>query len=517
MRFDRLRHLTVASRIALGFGFMMLILLIQSAMGFLAARESTRVMQEDIARVRGQAEAANDLRDLILQEDLHIRQMAVLVDADRIRAEADRIQQVGQRIDQALKSILATSLDAKHRAAPERIGQITAESQPALAEVISLSATLQTDQANQRYEEALSKASAQRRELATQYAQSRREALDQALLEVGQLAQRSQIATVVSALFALVAAAVAGLVLYRAIVTPMKTAVSIADQVASGNLTVNTRSDARNEFGDMLRALQRMSDQMRQTITAIHDSSESVLTASQEIAAGNSDLSSRTEQQASMLQMTAASMMDMSRTVNTNAQAAQQADQLAAQAADIATSGGGQVQRLVETMHSISASSQKMSDIVGVIDGIAFQTNILALNASVEAARAGEQGRGFSVVASEVRSLAQRSAVAAREIKELIASNMATVSTGTHLVADTGAMMKRIVDANQRVTEVVADIARASGAQTETVEQINGAVAQMDHGVQQNAALVEQSAAAAASLQSQAQTLNASVRAFRVS
>lgn len=516
MKIDRLRHLSVASRIALGFGFMMLILLIQSAMGFLAARESTRVMHEDIAVARSRADAAIDLRDLIQQEDLHIRQMAILVDSDRIRAEAARIHDVGQRIDKAVQSIRESSMNAENWRDVERIGQITAGSRPVISEVIELSTTMQTDQANQRYEEALGKASAVRRELATQYAHAQREALDKALLEVGALAERSQVATVLSAVFALVAAGVAGWVLYKAIVTPLQMAVSIADQVAGGNLTVQTRTDARNEFGDMLRSLQRMSEQMRQTIAAIHDSSESVLLASQEIAAGNSDLSSRTEHQASMLQMTAASMMDMARTVSTNAQAAHQADELATKASDFAVSGGGQVQKLVDTMHSISASSQRMADIVSVIDGIAFQTNILALNASVEAARAGEQGRGFSVVASEVRSLAQRSAVAAREIKELIATNVETVATGTHLVADTGAMMKRIVEANQRVTEVVADIARASGAQTATVEQINGAVAQIDQGVQQNAALVEQSAAAAASLQEQARSLNDSVRAFQV-
>lgn len=517
MKLDRLRHLTVATRIALGFGFMMLILLVQSTMGFLAAKESTRVMQQEISLARSHADAAVDLRNLILQEDLHIRQMAVLVDSERIRIEAEQIQSLGKRMDQAVKSIEASTLLPLDRALAERIGKITLESRPVLDEVIALSTTLQTDRANERYEEALGKASALRQELATQFVNSQRKVLDQALLEVGALAQRSQTATVFSAIFAMVAACMAGWILYKTIITPLHAAVAIADQVANGDLTFQTRTDARNEFGDMLRALQRMSDQMRQTIAAIHDSSESVLLASQEIAAGNSDLSSRTEHQASMLQMTAASMMDMSKTVSTNALAAKQADELAAKAADFAASGGDQVKRLITTMQSISASSQRMADIVSVIDGIAFQTNILALNASVEAARAGEQGRGFSVVASEVRSLAQRSAVAAREIKELIATNVDTVGTGTHLVADTGTMMKRIVDANQRVSEVVADIARASGAQTESVEQINGAVSQIDQGVQQNAALVEQSAAAAASLQSQAQSLSESVRVFRVS
>lgn len=517
MKFEGLRQLTVASRIALGFGFVMLILLAQSGLGFISAAESSRIMRQDIAQARSRADAANDLRHLVQQEDLHFRQIAVLVDIAQIQAEGTKIQEVARQIEQTVKTLLASTLDAENRAMAERIGQITSESRSARDEVIALAASLQTDQANQRYEEALSKASSDRRALATQLEKSQHEALDVALLEVDRLAERSQTATLVSAIVALIAASVAGWVLYKAIVRPLHTVVSIADQVAGGNLTVQIHTDAKNEFGDMLRALHRMSDQMRQTISAIHESSESMLVASREIAAGNNDLSHRTEHQASMLQMTATSMADMSRTVSTNAQAAHEADQLAAQAAEVASSGGSQVQRLVETMHSISASSQRMSDIVSVIDGIAFQTNILALNASVEAARAGEQGRGFSVVASEVRSLAQRSAVAAREIKELIAANVTTVKTGTHLVADTGAMMKRIVDANQRVNEVVADIARASGAQSESVEQINGAVAQIDQAVQQNAALVEQSTAASDSLQSQAQALNESVRAFRVS
>jgi methyl-accepting chemotaxis protein len=513
---ERLRHLGVATRIALGFGFVMAILVMQSLFGYLAASDSQRVMNEDIADARSRHDLAIELRELVQREDLHMRQMAVVVDVERIRQETGEVRKAGTELDRTIEALLRADLPSEQRAMVEEIGRLSRSTRSARDEVMGLSASMQTDQANELYERSLSKSSESRRALASQFAQVQRAALDAALHIVSELAEKSRKATVVSALIALAAASIAGWLLRRAITRPLNEAVALADRVAGGDLSVQLRADARNEFGDLLRALQRMADQMCHTIAAIHSSSESVLVASREIAAGNSDLSARTEHQASTLQMAAASMVEMSEAIGQNAQSAHQADMLAVQAATLARDGGEQVRRLVQTMQNVASSSRRISDIVGVIDGIAFQTNILALNASVESARAGEQGRGFAVVASEVRSLAQRAASAAREIKELIATNMSTVGEGTSLAADAGTAIEKVVEASRRVTVVIAEIARASSEQAGTVEQLNRAVSQLDQGLQQNAALVEQSAAAAESMRSQTESLDATVRQFRV-
>src|SRR5450830_65671 len=290
----------------------------------------------------------------------------------------------------------------------------------------------------------------------------------------------------------------------RIVSNPLRLAVDVAQRVADGDLTADIRPTSKDETGQLMTSLKAMNDSLLKIVTEVRQGTDTIATASNEIAVGNLDLSSRTEQQASSLEETASSMEELTSTVKQNAENAREANQLAASAAEVAQRGGAVVSDVVHTMASIDASSKKIVDIIGVIDGIAFQTNILALNAAVEAARAGEQGRGFAVVATEVRNLAQRSAGAAKEIKELIAASVANVDTGSRLVNEAGQTMGDIVDSIVRVTDIMGEITSATHEQTIGIEQINMAIAQMDEVTQQNAALVEEAAAASQSMQEQA-------------
>jgi len=302
----------------------------------------------------------------------------------------------------------------------------------------------------------------------------------------------------------------------RAITVPLRAAVDLAEAVAAGDLTRSVAAAGRDETAQLGRALGAMVANLRHIVSDVRGGVESVGTASAQIATGNVDLSQRTEEQAANLQQTAASMEQITSTVRQNADNAGAAAQLAASARDVALRGGGVVDSVVATMAGITQSSHRIADIVGVIDGIAFQTNILALNAAVEAARAGEQGRGFAVVAGEVRALAQRSGQAAREVKELIAQSVGQVDAGARHVAEAGETMQRIVSQVQRVNDLVGEISAASQEQTRGIEQVGQAVSQLDQVTQQNAALVEESAAAADSMRVQAEQLARSVAAFRI-
>ncbi|WIW01013.1 methyl-accepting chemotaxis protein [Achromobacter ruhlandii] len=302
----------------------------------------------------------------------------------------------------------------------------------------------------------------------------------------------------------------------RVVLRPLRVVGESFDRIAGGDLTTRVEVHSSNEIGALMAAVKRMQESLARTVATVRRGVDEINVGSREISAGNTDLSSRTEQQAASLEETAASMEELASTVKQNADNARQANQLAASASDVAERGGSAVAEVVNTMQGISASSRKISEIVSVIDGIAFQTNILALNAAVEAARAGEQGKGFAVVAGEVRSLAQRSAQAAKEIKGLIEDSVTKVGAGSEQVERAGATMQEIVASVKRVTDIMGEISAASEEQSSGIDQVNRAVSQMDEVTQQNAALVEEAAAAAGSLQEQAQRLAEAVAVFKI-
>ncbi|CAG9173709.1 Methyl-accepting chemotaxis protein II [Cupriavidus pinatubonensis] len=321
--------------------------------------------------------------------------------------------------------------------------------------------------------------------------------------------------TVAALAIGILLAIVVGVWLTRAITVPLSRAVDLARRVAKGDLTPKIAVTSRDEVGELLQALKEMVQSLTGIVTQVRGNADTIATASAQIASGNSDLSTRTEEQASSLEETAASMEQMTATVRQNADNARQANALVTSASETAAKGGEVVSRVVHAMGSISTSANKIADIIGVIDGIAFQTNILALNAAVEAARAGEQGRGFAVVAGEVRTLAQRSATAAKEIKTLIETSVGQVESGNALVGEAGATMDQVVAAVRRVADLMGEITAAGEEQSSGIQQVNTAVTQMDQVTQQNAALVEEAAAAAESLQERARDLSAAVAVFQ--
>ena len=338
----------------------------------------------------------------------------------------------------------------------------------------------------------------------------------EALAEVGRQARQSEIVLAVLAVLAVLIGGLFSLWITRSITVPARHAAQVTQRVATGDLSQNLTVKGQDEMAELLQALSAMQNSLAQVVTRVRQGSESVATASAEIAQGNHDLSARTEGQASALEQTAASMEELGSTVRHNADNARQANQLAQSASTVAVKGGEVVAQVVDTMKGINAASRKIADIISVIDGIAFQTNILALNAAVEAARAGEQGRGFAVVASEVRSLAGRSAEAAKEIKNLINDSVQRVEQGSSLVDQAGTTMNEVVASIRRVTDIMGEISAASAEQSAGVSQVAEAVTQMDHATQQNAALVEEMAAAASSLKSQSHDLVQAVSVFQL-
>jgi methyl-accepting chemotaxis protein len=513
MKFADLR---IATRLAVGFGLMILLLLGSQLAGLSMLMRVSDASQElsmrRLPNINDSTRVMLEINDIAIA----LRNMMLNDNADDRRKQLDEVISSRRDAKEALTHLRERLQSANSIAIYERMNAAHDDYVQAQEKLLNYITSGDSENArnylNTTMRPLLGALKAAVNEEVTLQQKQARDATEQAH-SADELAHRM---VVLVSVLSLVIVVLVGWWLTRSITRPLARALRVANTVAAGDLTSHIEVDSRDETGMLLQALKTMNDNLVKTVTAVRSGTETIGTASAEVAAGNLDLSARTEHQASSLEETASSMEELTSTVKQNADNARQANTLAEAASEVAQRGGRVIGEVVGMMGQINASAGKIADIIGVIDGIAFQTNILALNAAVEAARAGEQGRGFAVVATEVRSLAQRSAAAAREIKTLIDGSTQAVGAGSRLVDDAGSTMHEIVDSVRRVTDIIGEITLASVEQTAGIEQINEAVAQMDQVTQQNAALVEQAAAASASLREQAAMLTDTVSVFRV-
>ncbi len=514
-----LRNLKIGQRLALGFGLMLAMVVSMSALSLNRLSE-LKMSMDDIVNVRHEhARAAHDMYGAINRSSASVRDLILFTgpgQRDQVQRELTEARNAYDEAEKKLiqlmpnptareQALIGTIQKRKETARPlaDNVGRLAKNDQAADATRMLSEETLP---AQKSWIESVRQLSEHEEQQATDIATAVRKNYDS-----------MQVVLVSSTALAVLFGIAAAWLLTLSITRPIAQAVTVAETLASGDLSTKVPVGSRDEPGQLLVALGKMTDALSGLVSRVRTNSDAIASGSGQIANGNEDLSQRTEQQASSLQQTAASMEQLNGTVRNTADTARQASQLATAASQAAVDGGRVVDEVVTTMEGISVSSRRISDIIGVIDGIAFQTNILALNAAVEAARAGEQGRGFAVVAGEVRSLAQRSAEAAREIKGLIGESVSKVEGGSKLVADAGRTMGDIVAQVKRVSDMIGEISSAAQEQTQGIAQVGQAVTQLDQVTQQNAALVEELAAAAGSLKSRAGELVGSVQQFKIS
>ncbi len=511
-----LRSLRIGTRLGIGFGLILTMLIVVLVADNAISTRNRETMIAGLEVSQGKSVLANAIKSTLLEGGIAMRNIGLQNDLTAMKKEEEKVKVLRKRYAEARDKLVELGL--------------TEAEKKILADIAQLD-----QQIDAPFKEAIRQVTAFNSEDAIKVIATRIDPLNQqALLEINKLVEIQQTAAravldgavasgrqLMLLLFLIGAAAlVIGLLfawrMTHSITSPLQDAVAIARRVAAGELTSKVGVIGKDEVSQLLQTLKDMNDSLLKIVGEVRRGTDSIAIASREIAGANADLSARTETQADALQETASSMEELTATVKQNDENARQANQLVISASDVAKKGGAVVGQVVDTMGSIKDSSRKIVDIIGVIDGIAFQTNILALNAAVEAGRAGEQGRGFAVVAAEVRTLAQRSAGAAREIKALISDSVEKVDTGAKLVDEAGRTMEEIVSSVKHVADIMGEIAAASREQSSGIEEVNRAIDQMDQMTQQNAALVEQASAAAASMQDQAASLAQAMSVFKM-
>jgi methyl-accepting chemotaxis protein len=511
---NQLQNLRIGARFGLGFALLIaaaLAIAVFARIGLAQVKAEFDLLAQDrVVKV----DQVRDIKDNTNQIARSVRNIVIYSEPARIEAEVNLIKEARAANGKLVDKLTETIQSERGKALLASATAARAPYNAAVDEVVALGTAQRRAEAADKLATVLSERQAAYIKQLDGMIEFQGELMRESERAVETTVDRTGLMLLIVAAAACATGSLLAWGITRSITRPIAQAVAVAETVASGDLSSRIEPQGRDEAARLLAALKRMNDSLSVTVSRVRDNSDSVATASAQIAQGNADLSQRTEEQASNLQQTAASMEQLTATVKQNADTARQASQLAGSASSVAAQGGTVVGQVVATMQDITDSSRRIADIIGTIDGIAFQTNILALNAAVEAARAGEQGRGFAVVAAEVRSLAQRSAAAAREIKGLIAASVEKVDNGSALVGEAGRTMQDIVTQVQRVTDLINEISAASNEQTQGIGQIGDAVAQLDQVTQQNAALVEESAAAAESLKQQAAQLTQTVAVF---
>ena len=510
------KKLKIGQRLALGFGIVIILLMLLAALAYSRIGGLSGEIANTVNDRYPKTVIANQIKSQLNDVSRNMLNALIMTDAEQIKKEIANINAENQSNSEAFAQLEKIITDPKGKEYLKEITTIRDKFMPLQGKFIALINEDRKEEAQLKFLFSLRPVQLKYFAALDAFLKHQNGQMEMAGSDSAKVA-KSTSATIL--FLALVATAVSVLVAFlatRSITRPLYEAVDVAKRVADGDLTSDIQVKTGDEMGQMMEALRHMNESLMKIVGEVRTGTETIASVSSEIASGNLDLSTRTEKQAASLQETASSMRDLTDTVKQNAEHAHQANRLALSASEVAEKGGVVVAQVVDTMGSINASSKKIVDIIGVIDGIAFQTNILALNAAVEAARAGEQGRGFAVVAGEVRNLAQRSASAAKEIKVLITDSVTKTSEGTRLVENAGITMDEVVSAVQRVAHIINEISAASTEQTAGIDQVNQAVTSMDDSTQQNAALVEQAAAAAESLVDQANQLAEVISQFKL-